>query len=266
MPLQNGKHVIVIRMPQSLRAPHMVTFKGLNQFWVRHDRQKSPMSVHEVREACLRVEMLTTRVTEFLAKRLAGVPAFARGQPTLTVSLTPLLIAREVVDTKDQQLREILRDCSLNSGYLPAPCITGLEVRRVKGEWLRLDRNGHLEFWVDLTGDIGQFETPDGPFRPLHPPTVRGHVAGLCALGKAVYEHCGIREPLLAKLDVWNIKGVSLRPRRGPFGSLEKPGTWSSDHLKLDPMEVDSLHDPDAAARMILDRLGQAFGLDQSPF
>lgn len=262
VPISNGNHVIVIRMPQSMRAPHMVTFKGLNQFWVRHDRQKSPMSVHEIREACLRVEMLTARVTEFLEKRLVGVPAFARGQSTLTVSLTPLLVAREIVDTKNQQLREIIRDWSLNDGYMPAPCITGLEMRRVEGMWLRLDRNGHLDLWVDLTGDIDRYR----PFRALAASAVRGYVVGLCALGEGVYEHCGVREPLIAKLDIWNIKGVSVRGRNSRRRFPGEPHTWSSEHLNLDPMEIDSLHDPENAARMILQRLAEAFGFDDSSF
>jgi len=266
VPISNGNHVIVIRMPQSLRAPHMVTFKGLNQFWIRHDRQKSRMSVHEIREACLRVEMLTTRVTEFLEKRLFGVPAFARGQPTLTVSLTPLLVAREIVATKNQQLREIIRDCSLNNGYMPAPYISGLEVRRVAGMWLRLDRNGHLDFWVDLTADIDRVKTSEGSFLPLSASAVGGYVAGLCTLGKKVYDHCGIQEPLIAKLDIWNIKGVSVRGKRGSLGFPGEPHIWSSEHLNLDPVEIDSLQDPENPSRVILQRLGEAFGFDESPF
>jgi schlafen family protein len=264
VPISDGNHVIVVRVPQSLRAPHMVTFKGLNQFWVRHDRQKSRMSVHEIRETCLRVEMLTTRVTEFLEKRLAGVSGFARS--TLTVSVTPLLIAREIVDTKNQRLREIIRDWALNDGYMPAPCITGLEVRRAKGIWLRLDRNGHLDLWVDLTGYIEGFDTSDSPFRLLAASAVKNYVAGLCALGKGVYEHCGIREPLIAKLDIWDIRGVSVRGKSSRLGFHGEPRTWLSEHLNLDPMEIDSLHDPENVARIVLQRLAEAFGFDESPF
>lgn len=262
VPISNGNHVIVIRMPQSLRAPHMVTFKGLNQFWVRHDRQKSRMSVHEIREVCLRVEMLTTRITEFLEKRLAAVPAFA--QSTLTMSVTPLLVTREIVDTRNQQLREIIRDCTLNDGYLPAPCITGLEVRRVKGVWLRLDRNGHLDVWVDL-GQHKIVARADRSVQWLDSVAVTNYVLGLCTLGKSVYEHCGIREPMIVKLDIWNIRGVGLRGKsiHGMSGELH---TWPSENLKLDPMEIDSLHDPENAARIILVRLAEAFGFDESPF
>jgi hypothetical protein len=221
VPISNGKHVIIIRMPQSLRAPHMVTFKGLNQFWVRHDRQKSRMSVHEIREACQRVEMLTTKVAEFLRQRLSGVSAFAQGQPTLTFSLTPLLVAREIIDTKNQELREIIRDCSLNGSYSPVPCITGLEVTQVQGMWLRLDRNGHLDIWVDLTRDIRGPEES----RALAAAAVKENVVGLCTLAKRVYEHCGIWEAVIAKLNIWNIKGIYVRGKSSRLVPSGEPKT-----------------------------------------
>jgi hypothetical protein len=56
----------------------MVTFKGMNQFWIRHDRQKSPMSIHEIKDICLKVEgLMRKRVELHLAvideiHRLAG--------------------------------------------------------------------------------------------------------------------------------------------------------------------------------------------------
>jgi len=264
--VSNAKHAIIIRIPQSLRAPHMVTFKGLNQFWVRHDRQKSPMSVHEIREKCMRVEMLTTRVTEFLEKRLADLPSFANGHPTLTISLTPLLIERETVVTQDQKLRHMIRDWSLNNGYLPRPCITGLEMNRLQGMRLRLDRNGHLDLWLDISGDIVSASDQSPNFRLLRALTVRDHVIGLYALGKQIYEYCDIREPLIAKLDFWNIRGISVRGARTNLGFAGEPQTWNSSNLNLDPMGVDSLLDPDGVARVILQRLGEAFGFDQSPF
>lgn len=40
--------ILIICIPRSTKLPHMVTFKGLNQFWIRHDRQKSKMSVDEI--------------------------------------------------------------------------------------------------------------------------------------------------------------------------------------------------------------------------
>lgn len=264
VPIVKGNHVILIRMAQSLRAPHMINFKGLNQFWIRHDRQKSPMSVHEIREACLRVEMLSTRVREFLEKRVADVSNFSNGHPIMTVSLTPLLIANEVIDTNSRPLREMIRDCPLNNGYLPRPCITGLEVRREADWLLRLDRNGHLDFWLDLARAIDHSPPGTGrSFTILSPWSVKEAVDGLCKLAKQIHDLCAIREPLVVKLDLWNVKDVHVRERRSGFRGL---GIWPSDNLNLPPLEIDSLDDPTQTAQVILKRLGEAFGFDHSPF
>jgi predicted HTH transcriptional regulator len=67
--LQDGSFVLILRIPRSLRSPHMVTFRGLNQFWIRHDRQKSPMSIHEIKDTCLKIEGLMEKLERFLAKR-----------------------------------------------------------------------------------------------------------------------------------------------------------------------------------------------------
>jgi predicted HTH transcriptional regulator len=41
------KSIIVIWIPRSYNAPHMITYKDFDQFWKRHDRQKSRMSIEE---------------------------------------------------------------------------------------------------------------------------------------------------------------------------------------------------------------------------
>src|SRR4030065_2872408 len=46
--LANGKVVVAISIPESFNAPHMVTHKGLNQFWKRHGRQKDRMTIDEI--------------------------------------------------------------------------------------------------------------------------------------------------------------------------------------------------------------------------
>lgn len=264
--LANRKHVVIIQIPQSLRMPHMVTFQGLNQFWIRHDRQKSPMSTDEIREACLRVEMLTEKLEAYLTRHLAAAEQFSPGKPNMAVSLTPMLVQKEIIQTKNQKLREMLRDCPLGDGYMPRPCLDGLENVRIPGTRLQLHRNGHLSLWEDLTHYIKV-------------PAVSGHeserfllgdevistVLKLFQLGKAVYEYCDVSGSVFAKMDFWGIQGIFLRGKSRTRIPGE-PGQWFSDALHLDPLEVATLQDPTAAAKVILDRLWEAFGFDEAPF
>ena len=106
----------------------------------------------------------------------------------------------------------MIRDCPLNNGYLPRPCITGLEVRREADWLLRLDRNGHLDFWLDLARAIDHSPPGTGrSFTILSPWSVKEAVDGLCKLAKQIHDLCAIREPLVVKLDLWNVKDVHVR-------------------------------------------------------
>jgi predicted HTH transcriptional regulator len=61
VPISYGRGTaIVVQIPRSHRRPHMVTYQGANEFWMRHDRQKSKMSVAELRTAVTMTEELQT--------------------------------------------------------------------------------------------------------------------------------------------------------------------------------------------------------------
>jgi len=70
VPIQvpNGA-VMVVHVPRSYRRPHMVTYDGANDFWKRHDRQKSRMSVAEVRTAVSMTEDLESKAERYLEER-----------------------------------------------------------------------------------------------------------------------------------------------------------------------------------------------------
>ena len=109
-----ARHVIVWGIPRSTRAPHMITFKGLNQFWRRHGRQKARMTIEEVREACVRVENLQRSLEAFIAERHREQLGAAAGNCRLIISATPLVVRDEVLDTNDDGIRELFRDPPTN--------------------------------------------------------------------------------------------------------------------------------------------------------
>lgn len=51
--MESGENIIIVFIPRSFRKPHMINFKDLNQFWIRHQERKLLMSIEEIREACL---------------------------------------------------------------------------------------------------------------------------------------------------------------------------------------------------------------------
>ena len=76
--------VIVVRVPRSLNAPHMVTFNEFNRFFARHSGGRYALSVREIRQAFLTSELLPERIRSFRNER---VTAIVNGD--LPVPLTP---------------------------------------------------------------------------------------------------------------------------------------------------------------------------------
>lgn len=86
--------VLVCRVPAGWLAPHMVTFKGLNRFYLRVGASKQPMDVQEIRDAILASEGRTSRLAEARAERLGRIlsgdtPVALGSVPKLVVHVVP---------------------------------------------------------------------------------------------------------------------------------------------------------------------------------
>jgi Putative DNA-binding domain len=67
--------VIVIRVPRSWAAPHMVTFKASPRFYSRTSAGKAPLDVAEIRAAFIQSEALPERIRRFREDRLSRIMA-----------------------------------------------------------------------------------------------------------------------------------------------------------------------------------------------
>ena len=64
-----GGDVAVVGIPRSYRRPHMITFRGVTDCWIRHDRQKHRMAAAEIRAGVTTTEDLATKVESFVERR-----------------------------------------------------------------------------------------------------------------------------------------------------------------------------------------------------
>lgn len=75
--------VILVRMPKSWAAPHMVTFKSHSRFYSRNSRGKYPLDVTEIRAAFALSEALPERIRRFRDERIARIVADETPAPLL---------------------------------------------------------------------------------------------------------------------------------------------------------------------------------------
>lgn len=75
VPLTSGLSVVVMHIPRSYAAPHMVTFKHWSRFFTRDSNGRHPLDVDELRAAFARSESIAERMRDFRRQRIANVIA-----------------------------------------------------------------------------------------------------------------------------------------------------------------------------------------------
>lgn len=75
VPLSQGGHVIVLRIPKSYNPPHRVIFKNSGRFWARSSAGKFEPNVEELRRIFLEFPLIGDRVRSFRAERVAKIAA-----------------------------------------------------------------------------------------------------------------------------------------------------------------------------------------------
>jgi len=282
VPLSNGRHVILVRIQRSLRAPHMVTFRGLNQFWVRHDRQKSPMSIHEIKEACLKVEGLMEKLDRFLERRKGEIRADIRTSPYYIISVTPIFVDTEVLDIRDQELRGLLANppgqrvsgWNVSFDEAPRPSLHGLRLETRNRTSLELFRNGYLDLRVRI-GDSFFYDhrvrRDERERQVFNAYAIVEYPVSLIRLAKAIYNHIGLTDLVVVSISLYNIAGFALMPEAPKniqryLGLWDRlAAVWESNHLEILPRQAPSLDYPDRIAKESVDRIWQAFGFEQAP-
>lgn len=124
MSLQDGRVVLVLHIPESLRKPHMITYEGRNRYYTRHNRTTLPARHSEVRDMFGASRKSRDAVEEFMKSRHIfdeNDPQFAQNenterlidrsmgcdkQPFLLHSVIPLFLDDERIHTASKEFDE----------------------------------------------------------------------------------------------------------------------------------------------------------------
>lgn len=272
VPVQ-GASVIVVQIPRSYRQPHMITFDGKTDFWIRHDRQNSRMSIAELRTALRATEDLAMKAEAFLEQRRQ---LWAPRRPlVLTLTATPLLLEDGRVDISDPGIAALLQAppaLRLGNSELTyrtsvvAPTVRG--IASVKDQLTRLElfRNGHVEF-VCLDASLFTDTTRGADARDILGWAVAEYVWNFLLLLGRLRQTASIVDPYLVGLAIWRCAGYSLWERgRGRFGTGNKAVWNEANDLVLDPVVSAQEAEQNATAKRIADRFWNAFGFMRCPF
>jgi len=73
--VNDGKSVLIVHVPRSWAAPHMVKFKGVSKFYSRNSAGKYHLDVSELRTAFLLSESIAEKIRNFRIERLGAIVA-----------------------------------------------------------------------------------------------------------------------------------------------------------------------------------------------
>lgn len=218
------------------------------------------------------------RLERFLEKRKREILEKIDPMPYYVISITPLFVGTEIVEVRDRELRELMRNppgqryggWTVPTGDHPEPTLNGLKTEVRDWKTLELFRNGYIELRVGIDNDSfcrQQVDIGERPFRVLYPYALVEYPVSLLRLGKAIYAHLGLADLAVVSLSLYNIHEVALYKyaTRNLVADVFGPRLWDQPHLEVPARQVPSLDEPDRVAKEFVDRIWQAFGYEQAP-
>ncbi len=276
IPLSNGRVVIVISIPESINAPHMVTHTGLNQCWKRHGRQKDKMTIDEIGEAFDRRLSNLNRLDKFLFTRKAEILESISDKTYMVISSSPAYLRDEVIfDIHDHDLRgiitnppQLVRGMGNISCGLPYPTINGLRANNqfsspsgepTEGEYIEVYSTGYIEYGqliepstsITKDGDLGLI------FASIYH---TAYLVNFMRLVESIYEAYLPLASLVFNFAIYNAKEMRLT-----ITNQRLTDKWSRQHLELGKFYTENFpEERKLLTKTICDRLWQAFHLERA--
>jgi len=269
VPLSSGRVVIIVSIPESINAPHMVTYKGLNQFWKRHGRQKGKMTIDEIGEAFDKRLSNLNRLDRFLFLRKGEILESIGEQTYMVISSSPTYLRDEAIfNINDVNLRDMMLNPPRLAGGMgeiscgvPYPTINGLRadnrtpyetdnppVRR----YIEVFTNGYIEFGI-LIVRLGENEK----YFAGHAHTAA--IVNFMRLIETIY-YCYLPlTSMVVSFAIYNAKDMWLATSDYP--KEDKLVKWQKQHLELGKFYVESISSEKRKllAKNICDCLWQSF-------
>ena len=265
--------VILLRIPKSWAAPHMVAFKASPRFFSRTSAGRSPLDVAEIRAAFVQSEALPERIRRFREERLGNILA---GETPVILAQEPLLVLHIVPVSAFHSHQQVdvlafldgrfhlppMGSTAWNSrvnmdGYVSFSGYGGMDDPQEK--YAQLFRNGTIEA-VDASvlsgfGDRKQF-IPSVAFE-------RDVIHGTMGYFKA-YRDIGIDGPVVAMLSLLRVRGfyMGVDPSRFSSAGLHR---IDKEHVIIPEVVIEDLSAPiPTIMRPVFDLVWQACGYRKS--
>jgi schlafen family protein len=259
--LGQGRRVVAIRVPDSVRKPHAVSYQGRVYFPGRRERQRYSLSVREIKELTMRTASRLQQSEESLKNALTQV-TLSQDRPYLIAGILPVFFEDFLVDLRNENLRLALSRFS-RTGQGEFGNITysfhGMERRHERFDHIvQFGRNGLLRISQQLP------LIPRDGVHQAGPKGIDSLFRYTVVQAPSVYEAAGIGPPYVATI-MLRIQ----RPLTGVYAALgggeEHTQPVQAGDYRFPFMQIDDLASVNRILRPFCDQVHQMFGKEGSP-
>lgn len=264
VPVGNNRHVVAVRVPNSMSKPHRVFYQGRAYFPSRRERQRYEMDVREIKEMVMRTASRLEEAEAKLSTSLAAaVPQV--GQSCSLVGSIPVFWQNFMVDVRSARVIETVSRFSVGGrNFMEATYnFNGLQRRIVADDdsIVQVRRDGMIVLHRRLP------LVQDGGRVCLRPTGIDINVRAFVQRSSDVYTAAGISGPFLLSMLLQTVSNTTgLYPMLGVRGAEEPGGAISPGSYPFPVVQADNFLDVDKVIRPLCDQVHQMFGRDSSPF
>lgn len=261
IPVANNRHVVAIRVPNSMSKPHRVHHQGHVYFPSRRERQRYEMDVREIKEMVMRTASRLEEAQGKLTEELASVRQ-PNDTPSIVIGTIPAFWQNFMVNVRKPEVIQAVSQFHLGNGNFLQPTydFNGLQRQIMGGEdsLVQVHRDGMIVLSKRLHG------VNDGQNLYLRPTEIDIILRAFVQRCSEVYTAAGIAGPFLLTMVlriVLDIQGLH------PAVVGEEPGgRIRSGSYPFPVMQADTFLDIDSVIRPLCDQAHQMFGRVSSPF
>ena len=275
--IEKGKGILIIRIPQSLIAPHRVEYKGHNKFYTRNSKGKYQMDVNELRISFNSGLDLEKRIEEFKLNRYYEIIANKYNKlisdlPIFVIHYIPLSSLNEPAHLSINDIKMAMtkvNSMALGYGYSKRITIDGVAIDYKDDErssFAIYKNNGVIE---KATTNFFRKEyvvtsvSPNPTIDLIFSYKLMDNVISDFKEVKEYYNILGISTPIIVSCSILNAQGFTI-PNSGGFYDIY--GNIDRDMLLIDNIYIEDFNKQDELIlKPIFDAIYNACGYEKCP-
>jgi hypothetical protein len=257
VPLQSSAKVVIIRIPRSWAAPHMVSFQNYSRFFGRNSAGKYQLDVTEIRAAFLLSENASERIRGFRADRLVRIrsgdtPVPLKEGAKIVFHMIPLGALERPTSLSVASLKAVdLQPMAVSSWSYRLNFDGALGYSHQS--YLQVFRNGVLESVEGLLLDDGKIPCI------AYEKELLDVLSQYFSIGKRI----GVDPPSLVMLSLLGVRGYTMATGQ-PFSGEDRHQIDRQDLLAPPAIIEDYQCDPPEVMRPAFDSIWNACGYPRS--